>query len=971
MQQNPQLDLANNFVQHTNRNIFLTGKAGTGKTTFLHQLKKTSHKRMAVVAPTGVAAINAGGVTIHSLFQLPFGPYIPQENSDQNTVFKKQFNREKINLIRSLDLLVIDEISMVRADVLDAMDDVLRRYRNRSKPFGGVQLLMIGDLHQLSPIVKPDEWQLLRNYYDTMFFFSSRALKQTPLVNIELKHIYRQADTSFIDLLNAIRENRITQQVLTDLNKRHVPNFKPNESEGYITLTTHNNSAQHLNASKLAEIKQPVHRFKAVIQGDFPEYAYPTVADMELKISAQVMFVKNDSSREKLFYNGKIGKVIRVVDEVIYVKCPGDDDEIGVGPMAWQNIKYALNAATKEVEENIAGSFTQYPLRLAWAITIHKSQGLTFEKAVIDAEDAFTHGQVYVALSRCKTLEGMVLSSPLKGKSVITDQTVANYTIESERNAPTENSLTEAKKTFQEVLLRELFDFNPIKFKYFALLKIAEENDHLLAGKFAETLHQIKADAEKQIYAVADKFQHEMNQLLQQPHLPENHEVLQERIKKASVYFVSKLAPMLLLPVQNLVVETDNKAIRKVVLAALNGLKQEIVIKFQLIKEASVKGFSALSYLQNKANVAIDFSSVSAEKENTSSPKQSTATITNVAHPELYNALRTWRNTLAEEKNILPFQIFSQKVLGELVADLPVTSTELNQVRGIGPAKVKEFGAGILSLINAYCKEKKLKKSLVLNENIENSTLYSVANDKLKPDDLQIKLDTVDDLAVKNDISLTTAQQNSVADKSNFTDLYTFLRNWRNRLAEEKGVPVYIIFEQRVLDALVETLPSTLKEMESIKGFGPKKSEKYGQEILNYINAYCKNNNIDRTSSKSNLVSKVRKSETAKPNVAKVDTKQVTYELFLAGKTVAEIAAERDLVVGTIEGHLAHYIETGELEIGQVFSQEIIDKISLYLDENQPESLNEAKNDLGNTVSYSAIRTVMQQTGFPLPQKLV
>ncbi|MGI4750381.1 MAG: helix-turn-helix domain-containing protein [Janthinobacterium lividum] len=836
MQQNPQLDLANNFVQHTNRNIFLTGKAGTGKTTFLHQLKKTSNKRIAVVAPTGVAAINAGGVTIHSLFQLPFGPYIPQENSDQNTTFKKQFNREKINLIKSLDLLVIDEISMVRADVLDAMDDVLRRYRNRSKPFGGVQLLMIGDLHQLSPIVKREEAQLLKPYYDTMYFFSSHALKQTPLVNIELKHIYRQSDTSFIDLLNAIRENRIAQQVLNDLNKRYIPNFKPDEREGYITLTTHNNAAQHLNAGKLAEIKQPVHRFKAVIQGDFPEYAYPTVSDLELKAGAQVMFVKNDSSRDKLFYNGKIGKVLRVTDEVIYVKCPGDDDEIGVSPMIWQNIKYALNVSTKEIQENVAGSFTQYPLRLAWAITIHKSQGLTFEKAIIDAEDAFTHGQVYVALSRCKTLEGMVLSSPLKGKSVITDQTVATYTLESERNAPTENSLTEAKKTFQEVLLRELFDFSPVKYKFFAFLKVAEENDHLLAGKFAETLHQIKADSEKQIYTVADKFQQELNQLLQQPHLPENHEVLQERIKKASTYFVSKLEPMLLLPVQNLAVETDNKAIRKLVLAALNGLKQEIAIKFNLMKNASANGFVALAYLQNKANVAIDFGTVS---------------------------------------------------------------------------------------------------------------------------------------SAKNNVSSKTTEQESDIEKYDFPDLHNALRNWRNRLAEEKNMPAYVILHQKVLDSLVETLPSTLAELETIKGIGTSKVQQYGEEILAYINAYCKNKNILREPFKLNSASKKTPVKTVQPTVVKIDTKQVSFDLFKAGKTIEEIAAERSFTAGTIENHLLYFVELDELEITEIFPQKMIEKIQNYFSKKQPENLNEAKNALGEGVSYSAIRAVIKQVNYQYPQKLI
>ena len=317
-QSNPQLELAFDYVRNTHKNIFLTGKAGTGKTTFLHQIKQEATKRMVVVAPTGVAAINAGGMTIHSFFQLPFGPYLP--GSVQDPSRQRRFSGEKIRLIQSIDLLVIDEISMVRADVLDGIDDVLRRYRDRSKPFGGVQLLMIGDLHQLPPVVKDEEWNLLREHYQTAYFFGSHALRGTDPISIELKHIYRQSDTTFIDLLNKVRDNKIDEAVLATLNSRYVAHFQPTEEEPYITLTAHNASAQSINGEKLAEIRQPRQTFKAAVQGDFPNYAFPADEIFECKKDAQVMFVKNDLAREKRFYNGKIGKITGFREGVIIVQ---------------------------------------------------------------------------------------------------------------------------------------------------------------------------------------------------------------------------------------------------------------------------------------------------------------------------------------------------------------------------------------------------------------------------------------------------------------------------------------------------------------------------------------------------------------------------------------------------------------------------------------------------------------------------
>ena len=431
MQTNKQLELAFDFVQYTGKNIFLTGKAGTGKTTFLKNLKEKSPKRMIVVAPTGVAAINAGGVTIHSFFQLSFAPQIGIESEQ---VRQMRFNKEKINIIRSLDLLVIDEISMVRADILDAVDRVMRRFKNGKKPFGGTQVLMIGDLQQLAPVVKSEEWNLLKREYETVYFFSSKVLKETSFVSIELQHVFRQQDDNFISLLNKVRDNQLDENSVEVLNRRFLPKFNPDDKDGYITLCTHNIQAERINESKLRSIKSASNVFSATIEGKFPEYSYPTSSELKLKAGAQVMFVKNDPSPEKQFYNGKIGIITNIDEETVFVKCPDEDGEIAVTPLLWENVKYSIDKKTSEIKEEVEGSFVQIPLKLAWAITIHKSQGLTFERAIIDAEASFAHGQVYVALSRCKSLEGLVLSTPISGKSIINDRKVSGFIQQVEEN---------------------------------------------------------------------------------------------------------------------------------------------------------------------------------------------------------------------------------------------------------------------------------------------------------------------------------------------------------------------------------------------------------------------------------------------------------------------------------------------------------------------------------------------------------
>ena len=479
MESNPQLELAYDFLEYTGVNVFLTGKAGTGKTTFLRELKRRSPKRMIVVAPTGVAAINAGGVTIHSFFQLPFGPYVPGSTDTvergEKLQYTHKFNREKINIIKTIDLLVIDEISMVRADLLDAVDDMLRRYRSKSEPFGGVQLLLIGDLQQLAPVVKEDEWALLKQHSASAFFFHSKALAATRYVAIELKHVYRQQDREFVDLLNRVRENRVDAAVLGMLNRRYVPGFKPSDDEGYITLTTHNHQAQRINDVKMAELSTRAYSFKAEVKDNFPTYSYPTEETLVLKQGAQVMFVKNDSSPEKRYYNGKIGKITAINDRSIEVVGKEDGLKIQVTPEEWTNTRYTLDEETREITETVEGTFKQYPLKTAWAITIHKSQGLTFERAIVDANAAFAHGQVYVALSRCKTFEGLVLSSPVTVRSLVSDGAIDEFVREAEQKEPNKEELQQARQSYFRELLLEQFDYETIRWRLHYLYRVLDE----------------------------------------------------------------------------------------------------------------------------------------------------------------------------------------------------------------------------------------------------------------------------------------------------------------------------------------------------------------------------------------------------------------------------------------------------------------------------------------------------------------
>ena len=605
MEQNSELALAWQFIENTGTHLFLTGKAGTGKTTFLRRLKQESPKRMVVLAPTGIAAINAGGVTIHSFFQIPFAPYVPESSFSTNATYRFRFGKEKINIIRSMDLLVIDEISMVRADLLDAVDEMLRRYRDHHKPFGGVQLLMIGDLQQLAPIVKEEEWQMLKKYYDTPYFFSSLALKQTEYCTIELKTVYRQNDGVFLDLLNRIRENHCDSQVLEALNRRCLPDFQPRKEEGYIRLVTHNYQAQRINNYELEQLPGRSYAFRATIDGKFPEYSYPTDEVLELKKGAQVMFVKNDSSGEHRYYNGMIGKVTAVSASSIEVRAKDSGEDFLLQEEEWANAKYVLDEESKEIVEDIEGTFRQFPLKLAWAITIHKSQGLTFERAIIDASSSFAHGQTYVALSRCKTLEGLVLSAPLSARAVISDREVDRFTETARRNEPDEQRFHSLQRVYFHELLTGLFDFQPLEQVLQHYVRLIDEHLYKL---YPNQLTAYKEEMERfreKVIKVAQKFGMQYNRLIDAAQNYATDKTLQERIVAGAKYFKKEMEPQYLALIGDHVLATDNKELKKQLSKAKEELNTIFLQKDDLLAYVIENGFHTADFLRQKAVLSI------------------------------------------------------------------------------------------------------------------------------------------------------------------------------------------------------------------------------------------------------------------------------------------------------------------------------------------------------------------------------
>ncbi|MCL7753875.1 helix-turn-helix domain-containing protein [Polaribacter sp. Z022] len=795
MPKNPELELAFNFINKTDRNLFITGKAGTGKTTFLHKIKNESLKRMVIVAPTGVAAINAKGVTIHSFFQMPFGPILP--NQIANTNQQRKFSKTKIDIIKSLDLVIIDEISMVRADLLDGIDQVMRRYKNRNKVFGGAQVLMIGDLQQLAPVVKPNEWSLLRSYYDTMYFFSSKAFQEANVVSIELKHIYRQKNEDFITVLNEIRNDNLSDASAKILNKRYNPTFSPTKDDGYITLTTHNKRANLINDSELNKLKNRSYFFEAEVSGKFNENAFPNDEKLELKVGAQVMFIKNDSSPEKRYFNGKIGIVTDISRENVTVQCANEIDEIITERENWDNVNYSINDETKEIKEDVIGSFSQIPLRLAWAITIHKSQGLTFEKAIIDAEASFAHGQTYVALSRCTSLEGLVLKTPITNSAIINDQTVSVFNESVEENHPDESILTESEKEFQLNLIAELFDFQSLLYPTSRMIDIFYKNKTSIKGDVIDHLQTIKDDGVIALMKVSNGFKNQLNKISEDNILPENSSQIQERFTKAVDYFLSQTITNIVQPLSKVSFSSDNKTVKKDFSKQYDTLQERLEEKTFALNKMT-EGFKVKSYLQTRANAVL------------------------------------------------------QKT------------------------------------------EPKKKKKL------------STRKDPL--------------LALK-------------------------LRELRDEIRIAENIPAFQIFTQETLYALCDALPRSEKEMLKVKGMGKIRVQKYGEEILQVIEQYCKENGINKFNE--------QKKEDKKP------TKQITLELFKSGLSIKEIAKERSLTTGTIESHLASYIPTGDVDILELIPLKKYKKLINQIEEVEFKNLTELKEKVDKSFTYMELRMVL------------
>lgn len=700
MESNKQLELASKIIEKTGCSLFLTGKAGTGKTTFLRELRTRSRKRMVVCAPTGIAAINAEGMTLHSFFQLDFGINVPgvKRINDRRRV---AFNKEKIRIIRGLDLLVIDEISMVRADLLDAVDEVLRRFLDHTQPFGGVQLLLIGDLQQLPPVVTEDEAELMRANYRSPYFFDSHALSSLDYITIELNKVYRQKDAEFLDLLNAVRTNKADDHVLEQLNKRYIPGFVPDDSEGYVRLTTHNHLASTINNGRLAALPGETHKFSATVTGNFPQSSYPADPELELKEGARVMFIKNDTGMDRRYFNGMMGTVTTIDEEGVMVTPDEGHGAISVNPVEWENLKFTVNEDSKEIEETIDGVFRQLPLKHAWAITIHKSQGLTFDKAIIDATYSFSHGQTYVALSRCRTLEGMVLERPLTRMSIINDPTVTGFLSTHANTGADEKNVERMIHTYRVYLAAEMFNFRALFNALESVSRIYNENFIKLYPTQVMQFTTEMTNLRENLISIGNRFRAQLVKISGGgigEMKEEAEKTFRQRIKDAAKYFIGQLNTLTEL-LEGMPREHDSTKVEKNLKDRIELFENLADMRYTLLHDFSTEDFDVERYLDIKAKGAFKNTGSKKRKGN---PKVSVATADNV-HPELYDKLSEWRNEQAKAAGLTgAYMIMSNRVMLAISNYLPVSYDDLLRLPGVGPGIVKKYGDEILDIVDNY-----------------------------------------------------------------------------------------------------------------------------------------------------------------------------------------------------------------------------------------------------------------------------
>lgn len=703
------------LINETSRSVFLTGKAGTGKTTFLHGLQHKNTKNTIVVAPTGVAAINAGGVTIHSFFQLPLSPFVPMVAKDREhtggidkigLISKIRMNREKTALLQKLELLIIDEVSMVRCDVLDAVDTVLRHVRRRpDKPFGGLQVLLIGDLYQLSPVIREEDWLVLKNNYEGPFFFQSKVFGQLNPTYIELNKVYRQQDEQFVRLLNKIRNNTIDADDLDRLNLRYRKNKIFNADEGVITLTTHNNKADTINGSALERLPGQVKTYHANITGEFNENSYPADVTLELKTGAQVMFIRNDSEKNRRYYNGKIGSIREMGNDSIIVECREGDGTIQlieVKRETWRNIRYSMNKTGNQIEEVELGSFSQFPLRLAWAITIHKSQGLTFEKLIIDAGDSFAPGQVYVALSRCTSLEGIQLSSPIRAGSIKLDERINQFVREQSSQVNHEEELRIARIEYEKEILNGCFDFSAFNDLLLNLEK--EIKEHMQPGEFVLEWLKRMTSASLTSRQHGQSFIKEMCGYDVMTFPRSHSELLQKRIIKASDWFSREWIQIREILLQ-CPLRSDNRELSRRLNDQMDELFRQANLHVHLMGELHggfvlKKCLTSQSALTSEKCPLVIYSGKSREVPE------------HIANPLLFLALSEKRNELARERAMPVYLICSTQSLEQMSALLPDTEDALLRISGFGEVKLRQYGAIFLEIIQEYAMQHGLQSMM-------------------------------------------------------------------------------------------------------------------------------------------------------------------------------------------------------------------------------------------------------------------